>query len=75
MQGTMVTIPKDISRPIGGDVTPIANAYFETTFNFVTAGGVLSDEELGQAALDSGTFDFWKSPGEDVYSLEDGEPV
>ena len=23
----------------------------------------------------SGTFDFWKEPGEDIYSLEDGEPV
>lgn len=22
-----------------------------------------------------GAFDFWKEPGEDIYSLEDGEPV
>ncbi len=23
----------------------------------------------------SGAFDFWKEPGENIYSLEDGEPV
>lgn len=23
----------------------------------------------------SGTFDFWKEEGEDIYSFEDGEPV
>jgi hypothetical protein len=28
-----------------------------------------------QAALDSEAFDFWRDAGEDVYSLEDGEPV
>lgn len=23
----------------------------------------------------SGAFDFWKDPGEDIYSAEDGEPI
>jgi len=36
---------------------------------------MLSDAEMLQAALDSGTFDFWKDQGEDAYSLDDGEPV
>jgi len=71
----MITIHKDLSPPARGDTTPIANAYFEETFDFCVAGGILDDDELRQAALDSGTFDFWKDSDEDIYSLEDGEPV
>jgi hypothetical protein len=35
----------------------------------------LTDEELLKAALDSGAFDSWNDPAEDIYTLEDGEPV
>jgi len=30
---------------------------------------------LMRLAEQSGAFDFWKEEGEDIYSLEDGEPV
>ena len=30
---------------------------------------------LMQLAEASGAFDFWREPGEDLYSVEDGEPV
>jgi hypothetical protein len=35
----------------------------------------LSDEELRLAAINSGTFGFWKGAEEDIYTLDDGEPV
>jgi hypothetical protein len=31
--------------------------------------------ELMQAAAESGALDFWLHPDEDVYTLDDGEPV
>jgi hypothetical protein len=30
---------------------------------------------LMRLAEQSGAFDFWKEEGEDIYSVEDGEPV
>jgi hypothetical protein len=39
------------------------------------AASELSDEELRRAAVRSGAFDFWQKPGEDVYTLDDGEPA
>jgi hypothetical protein len=30
---------------------------------------------LMQLAEQSGAFDFWQEEGEDIYSLEDGEPI
>ena len=35
----------------------------------------LSDSELRTLALQSGSYSFWNDPCEDIYSLEDGEPV
>ena len=35
----------------------------------------LSDSELRTLALHSGSYSFWNDPCEDIYSLEDGEPV
>jgi hypothetical protein len=35
----------------------------------------VSTWSLMQLAEQSGAFDFWKEGGEDIYSLEDGEPV
>lgn len=35
----------------------------------------LSDSELRTLALRSGSYSFWDDPCEDIYSLEDGEPV
>lgn len=35
----------------------------------------LSDSELRTLALQSGSYSFWDDPCEDIYSLEDGEPV
>jgi hypothetical protein len=37
--------------------------------------GELSDDELRRAAMDSGAFDFWNDPAEEVYTIKDGEPV
>ena len=51
-----------------------SNAYQHLRF---AAGAVpeLSDEELRRAAYESGAFDFWSDPSEDLYTLRDGEPV
>ncbi len=35
----------------------------------------LSSAEWTQFILASGSFDFWKEAGEDIYTLEDGEPI
>jgi hypothetical protein len=35
----------------------------------------LSDAELRTLVLQSGSYSFWNDPCEDIYSLEDGEPV
>lgn len=37
--------------------------------------GDISTLSLMRLAEQSGAFDFWKEEGEDIYSLEDGEPV
>lgn len=35
----------------------------------------VSTLSLMRLAEQSGAFDFWKEEGEDIYSVEDGEPV
>ena len=35
----------------------------------------LTSDEWTRFALASGSFDFWKEEGEDIYTLEDGEPI
>ena len=35
----------------------------------------LTSAEWTQFALAGGSFDFWKEEGEDIYTLEDGEPI
>ena len=35
----------------------------------------LSSADWTRLALAGGSFDFWKEEGEDIYTLEDGEPV
>jgi hypothetical protein len=75
MGSGMLTIRKELSSGLIPRAEPVANAYFSVTFSMETPRGMLSDDELLQAALDSGAFDFWRDAGEDVYSLEDGEPV
>lgn len=35
----------------------------------------VSTTSLMRLAEEGGAFDFWRDEGEDVYSLEDGEPV
>ncbi len=34
-----------------------------------------SDDVFFDFTMRSGAFDFWKDPREDVYTLEDGEPI
>jgi len=75
MANEMLTIPKEMSSSPVPLAEPVANAYFHIAFSMEMPRGMLSDEELLQAALDSEAFDFWRDAGEDVYSLEDGEPV
>ncbi|MCX5682651.1 MAG: hypothetical protein NT049_03080 [Planctomycetota bacterium] len=50
------------------------NAYQHLRF---AAGAVpeLSDEELRRAAYESGAFDFWSDPLDDIYTLRDGDPL
>jgi len=74
----MKTLRKTFSRgrrragPYEG--LPLSNAYFHLVWT-VRVARELSDQELLQAALKSGSFNFWNSPSEDVYTLKDGEPV
>ena len=75
MSNEMLTIPKELSPSPAPLAEPVANAYFYMPFSMEMPRGMLSDAEMLQAALDSGTFDFWKDPGEDLYSLDDGEPA
>ena len=35
----------------------------------------LTDEEFRKAAFDSKTYDFWRTPKDDIYSLTDGEEI
>ncbi|MCY2989440.1 MAG: hypothetical protein NTY19_16430 [Planctomycetota bacterium] len=35
----------------------------------------LSTQAMMRLAETAGAFDFWHAPGEDVYSVEDGEPI
>jgi len=35
----------------------------------------MSDKEVLLAAEKTGSFDFWNDPIEDIYTLEDGEPL
>ncbi len=37
--------------------------------------GDMSTLSIMQLAEQGGAFDFWKEEGEDIYSVEDGEPV
>ncbi len=75
MDNEMLTMRKELSSSPVPLAEPVANAYFYVPFSMDMPRGMLSDEELLQAALDSEAFDFWRDAGEDVYSLEDGEPV
>lgn len=40
-----------------------------------TPGGELFAPTMMRLAESGGAFDFWKEPGEDVYSAGDGEPI
>jgi hypothetical protein len=53
---------------------PLGNAYIHLVCN-VRVAHELSGQELLQAALKGGSFRFWNTPSEDVYTLKDGEPV
>jgi hypothetical protein len=66
---TFVMDPKAVGA------TPVANVYFAFEFLARAQSGLLTDEELLQAAVDSKSFYFWQDPGEDIYTLDDGEPV
>ena len=35
----------------------------------------LSSDDWTRLVLKGGSFDFWLDEGEDIYTLEDGEPV
>lgn len=35
----------------------------------------MGDSELRTLALQSGSYEFWNDPCEDIYTLEDGEPI
>jgi hypothetical protein len=74
----MQTLHKRFPRPRRRrgpfEAAPVANAYHHAVF-VLRATAELSDEELRRAAVRSGAFDFWQEPGEDVYTLDDGEPA
>jgi len=64
-----------VMDPEAVGATPVANVYFAFEFPDRARSELLADEELLQAAIDSKSFDFWQDPGEDIYTLDDGEPV
>lgn len=74
----MKTLRKTFSRgrrragPYEG--APLGNAYYHLVY-IVRLARELSDQELLEAALKSGSFSFWNAPSEDVYTLKDGESV
>lgn len=35
----------------------------------------INDSDLRTLALQSGSYDFWNDPSEDIYTMSDGEPV
>lgn len=35
----------------------------------------MTEQEFRSLALESGTYNFWNVPEEDIYSINDGEPV
>ena len=38
-------------------------------------GGPVSTDDMMRLAEQAGAFDFWHDPGEQIYSLTDGDPV
>jgi len=66
----MVAMPEKLQDR---NVQPLPAVYVHITRTFTLE--LMSDKELRQAALDSAAFTFWRQPEEDVYTLEDGEPV
>ena len=74
----MLTLHRRFSRSGGRGRAPsgvaVANAYQHVVCVAMPAGE-LSDDELRRAAMDSGAFDFWNDPAEEVYTIGDGEPV
>jgi hypothetical protein len=74
----MITLRRRFSRagPARGCVlvVPKANPCKHAVY-VVCPRQELSDEELRLAAINSGTFAFWKGAEEDIYTLDDGEPV
>jgi hypothetical protein len=74
----MQTLRKRLTRPRPKqgpfEAAPAANAYHHVVY-VCRAPLELTEEELRRAALQSGTFDFWKAQGEDIYTLDDGEPA
>jgi len=43
--------------------------------NLQMIGGDVLTEDMMRLAEQGGSFEFWNDPGEEVYSLADGEPV
>jgi hypothetical protein len=41
----------------------------------VRESGDVSTRDIMQLADQGGAFEFWREPGEDIYSLQDGEPL
>jgi len=50
---------------------------WEIIFNLILSRNEfeLSDHELRTLAMNSESYEFWRDPKEDIYSLEDGEPT
>lgn len=43
--------------------------------NLQMIGGDVLTEDMMRLAEQGGSFEFWNDPGEEIYSLADGEPV
>jgi len=65
---------------LGGAIAEdyVYGVYYYYCINFAIASELsdeLSDYELRTLAFESGTYDFWDNPEEDIYSINDGTPV
>ena len=68
----IIEYKKNLGEEISEDGVYGVYYYFPISFPITEEMG---DEELRCLAFNSGTYDFWKSPKEDIYTIDDGNPV
>lgn len=67
--------PENYSAANFPDSARVTNTKTESTGAIAGFDGDLTSMEIFRAAQAAGAFDFWDDPRDDIYSLEDGEPI